>query len=362
MKELLEITLEQKPYIIAIPTYSREKIIFERTLKTLYECNVKSELIHLFLASKKEEEKYLNIFHTQLEDVRYKKWLSKLKYIIGVLGLKNQRNFISDFYLEGQHIIQMDDDIQDLYFLKWNSNNIKNKKEWFLESFRTRLIFNKTRLTNKTKKLISKSFGGFLQTNIKINKTVNPKSKIYKNTKNNAKNNTKNNAKNNTNILSNQISKLQLQLQYPSSLHNLFISTFKYCVLNKIYLWGIYPVENAWFMSSYPTTDLRFIVGPCFGIINRRLGNLKLTLDEKENVERTLQYWSNDGIVLRLNNITLRTQYYKVPGGMQTEGKSRKTEALKSAEILHSRYPNITKIYLGKKSGHPELKLIKNVK
>jgi len=112
-------------------------------------------------------------------------------------------------------------------------------------------------------------------------------------------------------------------------------------------------------MSPNITCDLRFIVGPFFGIINRHNKNLQLTINEKENTQRTLQYWKIDNKVLRLNNITIKTQYYKTKGGMQSEGKDRKKEAMKSVDFLHKKYPKLTKIYLGKKSGYPEIKLIK---
>jgi hypothetical protein len=62
-----------------------------------------------------------------------------------------------------------------------------------------------------------------------------------------------------------------------------------------------------------------------------------------------------DQKVLRFNNISIVTKYYKTPGGMQSEKKNRKTEALKSAKYLHKKYPNITKIKLTKKSGVPEI-------
>jgi hypothetical protein len=108
------------------------------------------------------------------------------------------------------------------------------------------------------------------------------------------------------------------------------------------------------------TTDLRFIVGPMWGIINRHRPELKLTIDEKENAERTLQHWVIDHAVLRFNNIGIETKYYKNKGGMQNEGKNRKEEALKSVYYLHKKYPQITKIYLGKKSGMPEIRMLKS--
>jgi hypothetical protein len=325
-----------KPYVIAIPTYAREKIIFQRTLKTLYECSIKSDYTYLFFASDEEYKKYLDsfsyieVYKKKIDNKKYMTWLSKVKCVIGILGLSNQRNFISKFFQEGQYIIQMDDDIQDFYFLKWNENDIKNRKQWDLKSFKLK---NSQNPQNPQK-------AGF----VKLTKKSNLNKDIKKDLK----------SKNKTLKQKNHLDKIK----HPKTLHNLILDTFKYCLENGIYLWGIYPIENAYFMNPEPSTKLKFIVGPCFGIINRHRADLELTLDEKENVERTLQYWTMDGKVLRLNNITLRTQYYKVPGGMQSEGKDRKKEAMRSAEYLHSKYPEITKIYLGKKSGHPEIKLL----
>jgi hypothetical protein len=136
-------------------------------------------------------------------------------------------------------------------------------------------------------------------------------------------------------------------------------NAFTICHKKNIYLWGVYPIANAHFMTDTITTDLRFIVGPMWGMINRHRNDLQLTIDEKENSERTLQYWTADSAVLRFNNVAIETTYYKNKGGMQAEGKNRKEEAMKSAIYLHNKYPNITKIYLGKKSGVPEVKLLR---
>lgn len=329
------------PYVIAIPTYARSSIIFKRTLDTLYKSDINSKLIYLFLASKTEYNLYLQnykLMKNENTNYNYNKWLSKLNCVIGVKGLKNQRNFITDFFMEGQYIVQMDDDIQDFYYLNYDTKDIKNKNKWSLLSFKNNINNNPRTIKYKKTKNIKNSSNQVI--NINYNKSSNKVS-----------NKTKKLEPKNSNQLQN---KKQI-------LGQLFIDTFKKCKLENINLWGIYPVENAWFMSPKSTTDLRFIVGPCFGIINRHDSRLKLTLDEKENVERTLQYWSLDGKVLRLNNITLRTQYYKTPGGMQhslEKRDARKEHAMKSAEILHKRYPKLTKIYLGKKSGHPEIKLI----
>ena len=86
---------------------------------------------------------------------------------------------------------------------------------------------------------------------------------------------------------------------------NLFIlNSFKLLKKNKAYLWGIYPINNPYFMFDRTTYDLRFIVGPFYGIINRHHKDLILTIDEKEDTQRTLQYFTLDKSVIRFNNIT----------------------------------------------------------
>ena len=44
---------------------------------------------------------------------------------------------------------------------------------------------------------------------------------------------------------------------------------------------------------------------------------------------------------------------------MQFNGIDRKFESLKSVKYLHNKYPSLTKIDLTKKSGMPEIRLIK---
>jgi hypothetical protein len=143
-----------------------------------------------------------------------------------------------------------------------------------------------------------------------------------------------------------------------SNLDKFIKEAFKQSLKNNSYLWGVYPVNNPYFMFPKMTTDLRFITGPMFGIINRHSSKLKLTIDEKEDTQRSLQYFTLDKTIIRFNNITIETSYYKNKGGMQEEKKDRKIEALKSAQYLIKKYPTLTKLNLTKKSGFPEVKLL----
>ena len=141
--------------------------------------------------------------------------------------------------------------------------------------------------------------------------------------------------------------------------NSFIIEAYQQLIGNKAYIWGVYPICNPYFMFPRMTTDLRFIVGPFFGIINRKSNKFKNTIEEKEDVERTLQYYSLDNTVLRFNNIAIDTTYYKTKGGLQHSKNDRIKDASVSAGFLHKKYPEYTRIKNTKKSGITEIELIR---
>lgn len=140
--------------------------------------------------------------------------------------------------------------------------------------------------------------------------------------------------------------------------NNIIENGFKYCLENNIGLFGIYPVKNGYFMKDLPeiTTDLRFCVGTFWGCINNH--SIKINIEEKEDYDRTLQYYIKDHKVLRLNNICILTKYYKNKGGMQKSYQNRIDNSKISTEYLIKNYPLYCKFYKIKKSGISEIKLI----
>ena len=125
-------------------------------------------------------------------------------------------------------------------------------------------------------------------------------------------------------------------------------------------LWGVYPVCNGFFMKDTTTTDLRFCVGPMFGLINPGIGEhgLELPMSEKEDYIRTLMAYDRDGAVVRLNNVAVKTKYYKEPGGM--EDPARKTKQERAVEHILTRWSDRTAVDTRKKkSGYPEIKIKK---
>ena len=87
-------------YKIAIPTYDRYDNF--KTIDFLKRNNVSIDMIDIFVANEEQLQLYKNSIG------------ENYNFIVGVLGICNQRNFITDYYDEGQIIVSMDDDIEDL--------------------------------------------------------------------------------------------------------------------------------------------------------------------------------------------------------------------------------------------------------
>ena len=135
-----------------------------------------------------------------------------------------------------------------------------------------------------------------------------------------------------------------------------FQDGFTECENKKLRLFGFYPVANAFFMKRKIRHDLRYIVGAVWGIINPGLDVLTITLDDKEDYERSILMYVADNGVVRFEYYCPITKYYKEPGGMQNGGRT--TERIdRSARNLVERFPRLASLNLGKKSGKTEVRL-----
>ena len=89
-------------YVVAIPSYNRANSLKVKTLKVLEDGLIDKDKIYIFVAS---PEEYLI----------YKDILPDYKIIVGAVGLRDQRNFISNYFPQGYNIISIDDDIEKFY-------------------------------------------------------------------------------------------------------------------------------------------------------------------------------------------------------------------------------------------------------
>lgn len=235
-------------YIICIPSSNRVETLKSKTMKLLQKHNLDNYFI----------------FVSQDEYPEYKKHFKNV--LIGKKGLKNQRIYIEYFISQNTLIIEMDDDIEEIY----------------------KYIDSKT-------------------------------------------------------------------LEPIEDLNLFFLNCFSKMLDAGLSLFGIYPTDNPYFMKDNITTDLRLIVGCIFGFKNSRIP--EITLDEKEDYERTILYYLRDGGVMRFNNYCVKTNYFRNKGGLGLL-KDRIKESEKSCKYLLHKYPSLVKIK-NKKSGLPDIRLIK---
>lgn len=124
--------------------------------------------------------------------------------------------------------------------------------------------------------------------------------------------------------------------------------------------WGVYPTDNPFFMKptqkdqSHISHDLKFLIGFFTGVINCKKAEVR-TISDKEDYERTIKYYLNDGGVLRFNNISCNTKCYKEPGGIQADRKKENSRI--NANKLIKKYPNLVSINESRKSGFVEIRL-----
>ena len=157
---------------------------------------------------------------------------------------------------------------------------------------------------------------------------------------------------------------LSISMFKDKPLSQFFKHAFNECKKQKAYIWGVYPVFNPFFREPKKemTTHLTYIVGAFYGILNRpNLNSIKLTITkengQKEDVERTLKYFVEDGIVLRFNKIGFVTKYYGKSGGLGTF-EARLKPMLEASEKLKEAYPEYGDLST-KKTGMTEFKLKK---
>jgi len=137
-------------------------------------------------------------------------------------------------------------------------------------------------------------------------------------------------------------------------LDKFFKDAYKKLKEENLYIWGIYPVHNPFFMKKNISTGLKFIIGVLYGYINRHNTKLEPSIqaETKEDYEQSILYYQLDGGVLRYNYIVPKTKF-NAPGGLGTDRFDRNKKA---ADYLKKTYPDIITIF-HRKSGMPEVKL-----
>jgi hypothetical protein len=116
-------------WIVVVPSYKRYKELQTKTLATLIRQGVPPACIYVFVANDAELLSYIEVCQA-----------SPCYFVVGVPGLVNQRNFISNYFEKGKKIVCLDDDIESIYNV-FSSKSCDNKEinlpEFFDKAFET---------------------------------------------------------------------------------------------------------------------------------------------------------------------------------------------------------------------------------
>ena len=92
-------------YNVAIPSLSRPCALKKKTLRLLERYKIPKSSIYIFVIECEYE-----IYKSIIGD--------GYNLVVGVCGIANQRNFISNYFDMDSYILSIDDDIEDMYFLE----------------------------------------------------------------------------------------------------------------------------------------------------------------------------------------------------------------------------------------------------
>lgn len=247
-------------YVLAIPSYKREKTIQKKTLKLLDEHNISPEKVVIFVANDEEKENYSK----ELQNHKYGK-----NIVVGVPTIGAQRNFIENYYPEGTKLMMFDDDLNGVYIKKDKSLvPIDNLEKDFIEK-------------------------GFML-----------------------------------------------------------------CAEKNAKCFGLYAAANHFFMKHRIYESLCYIPGGTFGVIVEHNEFLKRRLNHGEDYEYSIRQYVHNGILVRFDDITIKSAFFKEPGGLQTI--RTKQYIYDSIKEIQDTFPELCKMYIRKSTGNAELRLRDN--
>lgn len=137
--------------------------------------------------------------------------------------------------------------------------------------------------------------------------------------------------------------------------HMSFIGFISYCVQElekgEAGLMGVLPNSDKRRMKSKTTSHLSHILGSFFLIRNHH--DLFITINEKEDYQRSILYYYRYGKVFRYLMAGVDTKYAQTPGGLQTPGRDERMR--EEVNYLVNTYPDI--VLRKDKKGLPDIQL-----
>jgi len=138
---------------------------------------------------------------------------------------------------------------------------------------------------------------------------------------------------------------------YDGTLDELVQLGFDLCEASGAKMWGINPVNNAFFMQDWAVIGLRYICGNFYG---NYAGDPAIIGDDRpsllssgDDYETTIRSFLQNGAVVRIDWITPITKYFAKNGGIDSEVidkgyADRQEEHAAELQAIIERYPHLT--------------------
>lgn len=140
-------------------------------------------------------------------------------------------------------------------------------------------------------------------------------------------------------------------------LHNFFTTMFQELRQRDLYVWGISPVPNAYFMRPGQLAEgLKLVMFTLYGYINRPDHPVQhTTVEYKDEQELSLRAYWWDGAILRADGVAVKANYYG-EGGCTAAGRIP-AQVRDSQDLLLAQWPGHATENTNKKTGWPEMRL-----
>ena len=133
---------------------------------------------------------------------------------------------------------------------------------------------------------------------------------------------------------------------------------FALCIEKGAKFFGLYAAANAFFMKHQLYEKLCYIPGGVFGIVVEHDNFLKRITNHGEDYEYSIRQYIKNGIVIRFDDLTIKSKFFREEGGLQTI--RTKKYIYDSIKKIQDTFPELCKMYIRKTSGNAELRLRDN--
>lgn len=137
--------------------------------------------------------------------------------------------------------------------------------------------------------------------------------------------------------------------------NDFIIKGFEECEKVGAKTFGIYAASNAYFMKERVYTKLCYVIASMFGVIVEHDPFLERVTNHGEDYEYSIRQYVKNGAVVRFDYLTVKSNYYKEDGGLQTiRTKEYVYESIKKISEL---FPDLCTMYIRESTGNAELRL-----